>query len=69
VSSESDALRLAMMGITEMVEPWHEWAVGEVAYYVRQGFTYEQARAMAAAEFVTLLGSRIESGATRPDDE
>jgi formylglycine-generating enzyme required for sulfatase activity len=68
VSAEQDAMRLAMMGITEMAEPWHEWVLGEVAYFVRQGFTYEQARAMAAAEFVSIAGARIELGATRPEE-
>jgi hypothetical protein len=63
----ADALRLVMMGITEMVAPWHEWLAGEVAYFVGQGHTYEQANAMAAAEYVTLLGMKIENGATRPE--
>lgn len=63
-----DRLRLAMMGIGEMIEPWHEWLAGEFAYYVRQGYTHEQARAMAASVFTTVVGSRIEPTATRPDD-
>lgn len=63
------AMRLALMEIAEQLVPLHELAAGEVAYFVRQGFTIEQAHAMVAAEFITVFGANIEAGATRPDDE
>lgn len=64
----TDPARLAMMGVAEQFAPIHELVLGEVAYFVRQGFTYEQARAMAAAEFTSTFGARIEGAATRPEE-
>jgi hypothetical protein len=65
----ADMVRLALMATTDLVAPLHEWLAGEFAYFVDQGYTFEQARAMAAAEFMTAMGGRIESGASRPDDD
>lgn len=62
-------IRLAMMGIAENMIPLHELIEGEVAHFTRQGFTNEQARAMAAAEFVNAFGIQIYRAATRPEDE
>jgi hypothetical protein len=40
----------------------HEWLAAEVAYFEGQGFTCEQARAMAAATYVTVFGGGIGGG-------
>lgn len=64
----ADQMRVLMMGLTDTVMPWREWLSGSVTYFQGQGFTDEQARAMAASEYVTALGGRIEPGATRDTD-
>jgi hypothetical protein len=63
-----DDLRLSLMAFAENLAPVRELIHGEVAYFVRQGFTQEQARAIAATEFITLFGQRIENASSRPDD-
>jgi len=67
--ADEDAMRLALMTLSESAAPIREFVLGEVAYYERQGFTVEQARAMAAAEFTSIFGLRILNAATVPDDE
>lgn len=65
----ADRVRLVMMDMGEtLIAPWREWLAGAVAYFIGEGFTEEQARAMAASEYVTVLGQRIEGSATRPDE-
>lgn len=66
---ELDGMRLAAMGLAESMTPLHEMIEGEVAYFIRQGHTIEQARAIAAAEFVGFIGAAIQRSATRPEDE
>jgi hypothetical protein len=66
--AEADRFRLVMMQFTDVTAAWHEWITGELAYFVGQGYTIEQAHAMAAAEYVSMFGTRIESGASRPED-
>lgn len=44
-----------MMQLREMLEPMHEFLLGEVAYFEAQGFSPEQAHDMAAAEYCRLL--------------
>lgn len=56
--SSANQMRIILMGISEQMAPLHEWVTGEVAYFTGQGFTEEQARAMAAAEYVIALGGR-----------
>lgn len=69
IRQATDKLRVALMELTETtIAPFHEWVTGEVTYFIGQGFTKEQSYAMAAAEYVTALGGKIEGGATRPDD-
>lgn len=48
-------LAQAMMQVRAMLEPMHEFLVGEVAYFEAQGFTPVQAHDMAAAEYCRLL--------------
>lgn len=63
----ADAMRMALMEMSEtLVVPWREWLAGAVVHFLGEGFTHEQARAMAASEYTTVLGSRIENSATRP---
>lgn len=69
MSEMADAMRLALMDIAEKLEPVHEFVLGGVAYYVRQGFTVEQAHAIAAAEYITIFGLRIANNATIADDD
>lgn len=64
-----DSLRLSMMRVAESCAPMHEFALGEVAYFVREGFTLEQSRAMAAAEFTSAFGLRVENDSTRPEND
>lgn len=64
---EPDAMRLTLMQMAEDVRPIREFLMGEVAYYERQGFTKEQARALAAAEFTSIFGMRILNAATAPE--
>lgn len=49
----------AMMQIAEMLTPMHEFARGQVAYFLSQGYKPEEALAMSAAEFVSIFGSAI----------
>lgn len=49
----------AMLQISGMVKPMHEFAAGQVAYFRSQGHTHQEALAMTAAEFVTVFGSAI----------
>ena len=63
---DPDDMRLALMDISEAVSPIREFVLGEIAYYEGQGFTKEQARAMAAAEFTSIFGLRILNSATEP---
>jgi hypothetical protein len=46
-----DAMSQALMSLRVMMEPMHEFLIGEVAYFESQGFTSEQARQMACAEY------------------
>lgn len=64
-----DGVRLTVMALAENYVPLHEMLDGEVAHFVRQGFTLEQARAITAAEFVGTFGASIGMTATRPEDE
>lgn len=66
--SPDDLARLAIMEMAEQLAPIHEFVTGEAAHYVRQGFTGEQARAIVAAEFSSIFGSRIEAAAARPEE-
>lgn len=65
----ADRIRLIIMDMTEaLITPHREWLAGSVAYFLGEGFTEQQARAMAASEYVTVLGQRIENGGDRPDE-
>lgn len=64
-----DPVRLAVMAMAENFIPLHEMIEGEYSYFVRQGFTLEQARALAAAEFVGVFGAAIRRSATLPEDD
>lgn len=66
-ASSPDVMRLVLMQMAEDIKPIREFLMGEVSYFERQGFTKEQARALAAAEFTSVFGTRILPTATAPD--
>jgi hypothetical protein len=53
------ALAAALVELNAQVAPFHEFLAGQRAYFNSQGYTDDEARAMAAAEFVTVFGSSI----------
>ncbi|GAA0528659.1 hypothetical protein GCM10010172_06570 [Paractinoplanes ferrugineus] len=55
----TDALRQALLELNEQVKPMHEWLAGQRSYFLAQGYTDDEARAMSAAEFVTMFGTPI----------
>lgn len=55
----SAALAAGMMELAEQLAPIHEFAAGEVAYFLGQGFSPQEALAMTAAEFCTVFGTMI----------
>jgi hypothetical protein len=68
MSAEEQELRISLMAVAEQLRPIHEFVAGELAYFIRQGFTLEQAHAMAAAEFTSVFGLRIANSATGAED-
>ncbi len=64
-----DPLRLAVMVMAEGMTPLREMIEGEYSYFIRQGYTVEQARALSAAMFVGVFGAAIRRSATLPGDE
>lgn len=54
---DKQAMRLAFMEVAENMEPVHEFVMGEVAYFERQGFSPEQAREIVATEIRFLRGN------------
>ncbi len=58
----------AMMGLTDLVLPMHEWLMGEYNYFIGQGYTEEQARCMAAAEYTTAFGQKLPNWEAPPDE-
>lgn len=59
MTASADWLRQFMMDLNDQVAPFHEWLAGQRAYFVGQGYTDDEARAMAAAEFVSVFGANI----------
>jgi hypothetical protein len=55
-------LRQTLLTLNEQVKPIHEWLDGQRAYFLGQGYTADEARAMSAAEFVAIFGSQIRGG-------
>lgn len=52
-------LATGMMDLAEQLKPIHEFVAGQVAYFLGQGFSPQEALAMTAAEFCTVFGSMI----------
>jgi hypothetical protein len=48
-----------MMALAETIEPMHDFLAGQITYFRSQGFTPQEALAMAAAEFVSIFGTAI----------
>lgn len=64
--TDDDAMRLMLIEMSDNIKPIREFLMGEVTYFERQGFTVEQSRALAAAEFTSIFGVRIRQSATDP---
>ena len=47
----------AMLAVSETIAPMHDWLAGERAFFAGQGYTADEARAMAAATYVTVFGT------------
>jgi hypothetical protein len=58
----ANAMRSLFLQFNEQVKPFHEWLDGQRNHFRSQGYTDDEARAMAAAEFVTVFGSCIQRG-------
>jgi hypothetical protein len=58
-NSDSHKLVSILMGLHEQVKPFHEFLQGQRQLLRDQGYTDDEARAMAAAVFVSLFGSHI----------
>jgi hypothetical protein len=48
-----------LIGLQEQAKPFHEFLDGEKQLFLRQGYTDDEARSMAAALFVCLFGQAI----------
>lgn len=48
-----------MLEVSAAIEPMHDWLAGERAHFLSQGYTEDQAKAMAAATYVTAFGAQI----------
>ncbi|MFF3867362.1 hypothetical protein [Micromonospora sp. NPDC001898] len=66
--SQVDVFRGLLLDLNEQVKPMHEWLDGQRAHFLGQGYTDDEARAMAAAEFVMLFGGSISRTATPPPE-
>jgi hypothetical protein len=59
MSDVQAAMRAALLTLNDQVKPIHEWLTGQRQYFLSQGYTEPEARAMSAAEFVTVFGNSI----------
>lgn len=57
-----DAMRQVLLNLNAQVTPLREWLTGQRAYFLQQGYTDDEARAMAAALFVSVFGVNIARG-------
>ncbi|MFI7608726.1 hypothetical protein ACIBTV_26760 [Micromonospora sp. NPDC049366] len=62
-------LRLSMLLLAELVTPMHEWLAGQRAYFLGQGYTPDEARAMAAATYVAVFGQSIRGEQGKPKEQ
>lgn len=69
VDNVTAMLGAQLMLLNEQVTPIHEWLEGQRAYFASQGYTDDEARAMAAAEFVFIFGSGITRTPRAEEDE
>ncbi len=49
----------AMLDLSDATAPMHDWLAGERAYFLSQGYTPDEARALAAATYVSIFGNQI----------
>ena len=62
-------LRRMLLQLNEQVKPMHEWLEGQHVYFITQGYTESQSRAMAAAEFVIIFGPSTMTQSQKSDGE
>jgi hypothetical protein len=60
--ADINTTRRSLMYLSDRVEPIHEWLAGQRTYFLAQGYSSNEARAMAAALFVTVFGTSIRAG-------
>lgn len=60
---------LALLGVNDMMAYFHQWLDAEYQYFLRQGYTPGQARAMAAAGYTTVFGAKLPSWEAPQDGE
>lgn len=56
---QADAIGQLLLGFNQMVQPIRDWLAGQRTYFRSQGYTDDEARAMAAALFVSVFGTGI----------
>ena len=68
--SPSYLIARAIMELSDTVaKPMHEWLAGERQYFLDQGYTDDEARAMAAATYVHVFGTLIHRAVGPEPDE
>jgi hypothetical protein len=55
----ADAVGQVLLGFNTMVTPIRDWLAGQRTYFTGQGYSDDEARAMAAALFVSMFGTGI----------
>lgn len=66
---QADNLRHVLLTFNEQARPFHEWLAGQRAYFTGQGYSDDEARAMAAALFVAIFGANIPRSPTGTGDD
>lgn len=66
--SDAAKFSLLLMAAGDLTGAMHSFLEGEHQYFLGQGYTEEQARAMAASVFTTFFGGKIDLPKT-PDGE
>lgn len=64
---DADLIRGMLLQMNDLIEPMHEWLAGQVGYFLAQGYGPDDARVMAAAEFVSAFGNAIYRTPARPE--
>lgn len=68
LAEKEQAFASQLLAITTAMSPMREWLAGQRQYFLGEGYTQDEARAMAAASYVFMFGTRI-SPDLEPDEE